>query len=155
MDELKRIVGKNALRLGVDEELAFINILLFSKFVGIIENNDKTVGSNPTSSAKGLYQYINGSVEPAINRLRRYIDEPWMDEAIKHKDANRLSRYQQTLMFVADMLERRGSDKYMKAIMEGSATAAVQAYLTLHHTNPDIATIERVARKRKEIYAYN
>lgn len=152
MDQLKKVVGKHAVRLGVDPEIALGNILLFAKFVGIVENADRTIGCSNISSARGLYQYVVGSIRPAINRLRRTIDEGWMDLAIEHRDANLLTRDQQTLMFVADILERRGSDKYTKGIMLGDKEAAISAYKVLHHTDPDEATIRRVNRISRRIY---
>ena len=66
-----------------------------------------------------------------------------MDEIIKTKNMNSLSRERQTLMFIADILEKKGGDKYTKSIMTGDKSAMIQAYLVLHHTNPDEATKKR------------
>jgi hypothetical protein len=41
-------------------------------------------------------------------------------------------------------LEKKGSDKYMVQVLEdGNRGAMLQAYLELHHTNPDEATLKR------------
>lgn len=142
-----KVITKHAIRLGLPIGSSILNMEYFATKVGLIENNGKPVGNNPTSSAEGLYQFIDGSIEPAINRVCRTIPrEPWMDEVIKTKSMNSLSRDQQTLMFIADILEKKGSSKYTKSIMEGDRTAMVQAYFVLHHTNPDEATRKRAER---------
>ncbi len=42
------------------------------------------------------------------------------------------------------MLEKRGSDKYMVDVLaDGSKSAMLKAYLELHHTDPDEATLRR------------
>ena len=133
---LSTLVGSHAERLGVDYDTAMYNLEDFSEKVGMIENSGKTVGKNPTSSAKGLYQFINSSVEPAVNRLAKYIGmQEWMKEAVEHKDANKLSREEQRLLFLGDLLEKRGSDELMRGVMEGDEEAMYDAYSKLHHTN--------------------
>lgn len=142
-----KVVTKHAIKMGLSIGSSLLNMEYFATKVGLIENNSKLVGNNPTSSAEGLYQFIDGSIEPAINRVCRTVPrEPWMDDVIRTKNMNLLTRDQQTLMFVADILEKRGSDKYTKSIMMGDKAAMLQAYLVLHHTNPDEATKKRAER---------
>lgn len=142
-----KVITKHAIRFGLPIGSSLLNMEYFATKVGLIENNGKATGNNPTSSAEGLYQFVDGSIEPAINRLCRTIPrEPWMDEIIKTKNMNSLSRERQTLMFIADILEKRGGDKYTKSIMAGDKSAMIQAYLVLHHTNPDEATKKRAER---------
>ena len=113
----------------------------------MVDNSCETVGKNPKSSAKGLYQFINSSVEPAVNRLERYIGmQGWMEEAKDHKDANKLSREQQTLLFLGDLLEKKGSDKFMRDVMMGDEEAMYKAYSHLHHTGMNEDSIKN-ARK--------
>lgn len=129
------LIGSHAERLGIDYATASNNLEDFARRVGLAENSGKTVGKNPKSTAKGLYQFINSSVTPAINRLEKYIGmQPWMVEAKKHKNANKLTRKQQTLMFLADLLEKEGSDAMMAGAMSGDKEAMFQAYSKLHHT---------------------
>lgn len=142
-----KVITKFAIRMGLPIGPSILNMEYFATKVGLIENNGRTQGDNPTTSAEGLYQFVDGSIEPAINRVCRTIPrEQWMTDVIRHKDMDRLSRDQQTLMFIADILEKKGSDKYTKKIMEGNKEAMLNAYLVLHHTNPDQETKRRAER---------
>lgn len=142
MELIWALVAKHANRLDLSVPRAFVYALAFAEYVGLIENNGRLVGKNPTSSAKGLYQYIDSAVPVAKNRLGRTIDcTDWPD------DPNEMTWEQQTLLFLGDMLERKGSDKYMKKILIGDTEAMYECYLKLHHTNPDEATKERARRK--------
>jgi hypothetical protein len=146
--EIADLIYRHARRLGVNGFLAVSNVLHFADLVGQIENNGRLVGKNPTSSAKGLYQFINGSIEPAVNRLKRNIgDREWMVEALRHKDANLLTWEEQTLLFLANILEQRGTDQYLRPLFaEGSKEAMISLYYKYHHTNPDEATKERTKK---------
>jgi len=138
------LIGNSAKRLGVKYETATKNLKEFARLVGQIENDGKLTGKNPKSTASGLYQFIEGSVEPAVNRLKRHIGmQPWMEKALAQKDAGSLTREQQTLLFLADLLEKKGSDPIMKKVLAGDYDAFLQAYLKLHHTAPDAATLKR------------
>lgn len=153
--DLEALLTTHADRLGVDKERAMANAIDFADIVGLVES-----GGNPTaknipqqgkeaSSASGTYQFIQDSVEPAVNRLKKYIGmKDWMKSALMHKDASRLSPSQQTLLFLGDLLEKDGSDKYMKGILEsGDMMDMENAYMNLHHTKPDQATIRNWNRK--------
>lgn len=142
-----KVITKFAIKFNVPIGIAILNMEYFAHKVGLIENNGRTTGDNPTTSAEGLYQFVDGSIEPAINRICRTLPrEQWMTDVIRHKDMDRLTRDQQTLMFIADILEKRGGDKYTKGIMTGDKNAMLQAYLVLHHTSPDQATKKRAER---------
>lgn len=146
------LIGNSAKRLGVKYKTAKENLDKFTRFVGMVENDGKLVGNNPTSTAEGLYQFIEGSIEPAINRLKRHIGyQEWMKEVVKTKDVNKLTREQQTLMFLADLLEKGGSDRTMKKVMEGDLNAFKEAYKIFHHTNPDVATLKRIDKLIKKV----
>lgn len=147
LDDIESLVVQHAARLSIDPCVALDNALRFAKIVGALENDGKLQGSNKTSSAKGLYQFVDGSVVPALNRVERYVECDWIEECKEHKDANRMTWNQQTLMFLGDMLEKRGSDKYMRDVLVSLETEAVRdAYYVLHHTNPDGATKRRTER---------
>ena len=145
---LKRIVERHARRLGVDPDRAYGHAMLFAILVGLVENGGRLQGSNPHSSAKGLYQFVSGSVEPAVNRLRRnWREEPWMSEVVRTKDTGLLTWEQQTALMLADLLEKRGSDFLMKRVLQtGSSYDMIQAYFVLHHTDPDEPTKARARR---------
>lgn len=142
--EAKEIVRKHAIRLGVDLTKAILNMEVFATKVGLVENQGKTIGKNPTSSARGLYQFLEGSIEPAVRRCCRTIGMmPWMIEALTHNNANLISRENQTTLFIGDILEKKGSDLYSKEIMgSGCISSMLMAYYRLHHTNPDAATMK-------------
>ena len=58
---------------------------------------------------------------------------------------------QQTELFIGDMLEKDGSDKYMQLVFDGDMEGMIKAYEVLHHTNPDRKT---KARPRKIFKTY-
>ena len=148
MSDLADLIRIHSERLHVNVETAMRNLLLFSTIVGIMENDGRLTGKSPLSSARGLYQYVEDSVIPAINRLSKYIGErAWMKPLRVSRDTSTLSREHQTLLFLGDILEKDGSDKYMKPIMEtGDRREMLKAYYRLHHTAPDSATISRAER---------
>ena len=107
--------------------------------------------------AKGGFQFKPQSLKTALNRLkRRQGSEPWMEEAYKHLDASQLTPQQQQLVFMADMLEKDGSDKYMREVMKGDKQGAMDAYYKLHHMvgekGPDEATVNRTNKIFGEVY---
>ena len=148
MQRIRTLITAHAERLNIDIDMAINNALDFAHLTGRMENRGMLIGKNPTSSAQGLYQFIKGSIEPAINRLRRYIpNEMWMDVALVHKNASRLNWCEQTLLFLGDIFEKRGSKKYTRDILEsGRRDAMLNCYLELHHTDPDQETIKRATQ---------
>ena len=107
--------------------------------------------------AKGGFQFKPQSLETALNRLsRRQGSEPWMEEAYKHLDASQLTPQQQQLVFIADMLEKDGSDDYMREVMKGDKQGSIDAYYKLHHMagekGPDDATINRTEKIFNNVY---
>jgi hypothetical protein len=150
MYDVSKIIFLHWKRMGSHGDFrdVFMNCLEFARLVGIIENNNTLYGKNPTSSAKGLYQFISGSIKPAVNRTRRYLGERnWYEELLEHKDASRVGWEEQTILFFANILGQRGSDEYMKHIMEsGSKLHMELCYYKFHHTAPDEATILRVKK---------
>ncbi len=73
--------------------------------------------------------------------------QPWMEEVLKHKDAGKLTREQQTLLFLGDILEKKGSDKFMKKVLTGDKSAMRDAYRILHHTDTSDKATETRANK--------
>jgi len=131
----------------------------FAEVVGILENDGKLVGGNrpqkgkEASTAKGLYQFLDGSVGPAKERLSRHIDtEDYPD------DPNEMTWGQQTSLLLADVLEKTavvngekvpgfGDELMIKVLTNANDSAAVRdAYYFLHHTKPDEKTKERTER---------
>ena len=146
--KIKDVIGKAAKRLKVDEEKSLKNMMTFIKVLGEAENKGKLTGDNvpvegkEKSGAKGLYQTMPKTIEPSLNRLSRAIGwEDWMLSAIEHKDANKLTWEQQTLMTIAQLTELKGTDKYVKKVLESAdRDAMTKLYYEFHHTKPDIRT---------------
>lgn len=116
------------------------NLLDFAHTVRVMESNDNGFARNPNSSAAGFYQFVNGSLPPAQNRVKRYDSNFPTFNHITDYD-----KEQQTALFLADLLQKEGTDPYFKSIMEtGDNEAASQLYGKYHHTNPDTATLERM-----------
>lgn len=146
--EIYRLLMRHSIRLSVEIHGAVKNAIEFARLVGIIESSGSLVARSTQSSATGLYQFVKGSIEPAVNRVKKYIGwQPWMDQVLKTLDCTWLSWIQQTLMFLGDILEKRGSDIWMARVLhDGDREAMLQAYLRLHHTDPDRATYDRARR---------
>ena len=124
--------------------LSFIeNIHKWAMMVRHIESDNNPKASAGTTSAKGVYQFTDASVQTAKNRMfnmgfeKEYIREidnnphKWTDE---HADS----------MFLANMFAQRGSDALLKKIGKGDVDAMKTAYYKFHHTDPDEATKKRV-----------
>lgn len=151
MRDIWLLIMKHSQRLLVEVNAAVRNAMIFAERVGLIESDGHLKARSTVSTAKGMYQFIEGSVEPAVNRLKRYIGyRPWMDRILKNKDCTTLEWSEQTLLFLGDMLGKRGSDVYMVKVLQGDREAMLQAYLKLHHTNPDEATLIRARRIMNE-----
>ena len=132
----------------VDKDTAINNLYnIFIPAVIEIESSGNPTAKNPNSTASGLFQFLEGSVVPALNRSEKYLGTlPWGDSLRKHKDASKLTPVQQTILFIGDMLEKKGSDNLMKKVFNGDMEGMIEAYEVLHHTAPDKATEDR-ARK--------
>lgn len=157
-EDMKKLIefhlNREGMEVGVSKEEATHNLHnVFMPTVLEMESSGNYAASNNTTTAKGGFQFVEGSVQPAINRLSRRIGmKPWMEEAIQHKDASKLTKEQQQLMFMADVLEKDGSDSFMKKVMEGDKQGSMDAYYKLHHTAPDDATKKRAEMIFGEVY---
>lgn len=150
------LVGTHADRLGVNKDDAWANMEEFAELVGIVENDGNLQGKNQKSTAKGLYGFIDGSIDEAVKRTTKYIPETaWMQEVMDHRDANKLDKEQQTLLFLGNILEKNamvdgesvpglGDEILSKVMQKGDRKAMKLAYEILHHTKPDEATIRRM-----------
>tara|TARA_R100001594_G_scaffold68390_1_gene102723 strand:- start:228 stop:5549 length:5322 start_codon:yes stop_codon:yes gene_type:complete len=93
------------------------------------------------TTAKGAYQFIDGSVLPALKRLEVRIGKrDWIDKAKEHKDIFKLTPLQQDALFLGDIMEKtikktQGlGDKYIKRILKGDVKAMKDLYRIGHHT---------------------
>lgn len=161
MDDMQKLINFHLDRLGIeDKESATFNLKnVFMPTVLEMESSGDYKAVNipqegkEATSAKGGFQFVAGSVVPALNRLERRIGkQDWGKELRQHKDASKLSPEQQQLLFMADMLEKDGSDQYMTKVMQGDKKGSMEAYYKLHHTAPDEATIRRANQVFGEVY---
>lgn len=121
----------------------------FIKAVGEIENSGKTIGQNPFSSAKGLYQFTNDGIKTAAKRYIRDLPDlardtdtkPFLNDVFQNHDANRLPRIQQTNLALANFGGHGNGKYYFDDVLKGDHVGAVKSYDKIHHTAPDIKTI--------------
>ena len=153
-DNIRTLLTGHLKRFDIDnEEQAISNLLdVFTPAVLEIESSGDYQAKNKISTARGGFQFLQGSVEPALNRVEKYLGEqPWGAQLRIHKDASLLTPKQQTLLFIGDMLEKKGSDKLMQLVFNGDMEGMIKAYEVLHHTNADPKT---KARARKIFKTY-
>ena len=130
-----------------DQEEAYRNLEKFAELTRNTESSNKykavniPVDGEEATTAKGAYQFVDDSIVPALNRLKRLIGEqPWMTELRKSNDIFSLTNKQQDLLFFGDMFEKTVSetpglgDKLLKKIMKGDKNAMLQMYKKAHHT---------------------
>ena len=113
---------------------------------------NKPLEGQEASSATGLYQFLvgnadkgedNSSLQVAVNRAKKRIDAPWLDEVFKTGKVEDLTPDQQTVLFLGDILEKKGSDKLIKSLLDPNASekeqkkAMYKIYLNLHHTKKE------------------
>jgi hypothetical protein len=159
-----RMFDKVIERLGVkseDQEEAYRNLEKFAELTRNTEssNNYKAenipVGKKKKTSAKGAYQFLDGSIVPAINRLERLIGEqPWMADLRKSNNIFSLTDKQQDLLFFGDIFEKtvdktKGlGDRLLKKIVKGDRNAMLQMYEKAHHTGKLPPEAKKNARRK-------
>ena len=150
--DLDYLIGEHLDRLKVKQEdrnEARKNLAEFAKRTRDTESGgfggytavNQPVGDEEATTAKGAYQFVEGSIVPALNRLKKYIGEKdWMTQAREHKDIFKLTPKQQDLLFYGDILdktvgkEKGRGDKYLKKIMKGDKKAMFELWTEAHHT---------------------
>ena len=139
--EYNKLLDLHFNRLGINgKEIATRDLNELSDFILEVESDGDFNAANPNSSARGGYQFIKGSVVPAVNRLEKYLGPlPRFDEVRKTGDVRSLSSADQTLLFTADILEKKGSDKLINKFLNADnrkdkQNAAYEIYTVLHHT---------------------
>ena len=70
------------------------------------------------STAKGAYQFLEDSIQPAYNRLARFEEVSEYDEVLEHKDASKLEPILQDLLITAALTEKPIRNKEGKAGLE-------------------------------------
>ena len=150
---LSRLLGN----LGISEAdmpEALKNMQDWSKQVRHIESDNNPKAAAGTTSAKGVYQFTDDSVDTGLTRLRNlgYSERPdwnpFSEEFIEgiSKNPHEWTDEQADAMFFANMFSQKGSDPFLKEIAMGNQKARRDAYYNFHHTDPDEATIERTEK---------
>jgi hypothetical protein len=140
----KIFITRQCLRLkAVDCDGFCANIYDFSRQVRQIESDNNPKAAAKTTSAKGVYQFTDASVQTAKNRMYNMGFEKEAIRAIDNNPHN-WNDEQADSMFLANIFAQRGSDKLLRKIGYGDIEARKQAYYKFHHTSPDTATKNRV-----------
>lgn len=145
-------------RLGGDNHEARSRLTELASKVAMIESDGDMKAKNPDSSATGLYQFLvddskgQSALQTAVNRTKKYVKADWLDEVARTGKVEDLSPEKQTILFFGDIMEKKGSDQYLKKLLDPNASekqindAMMDIYLNLHHTNPDKDTLERAKK---------
>ena len=145
-------------RFGGDSPETRSRLTELASKVAMIESDGDMKAKNPDSSATGLYQFLvddskgQSALQTAVNRTKKYVKADWLDEVARTGKVEDLSPEKQTILFFGDIMEKKGSDQYLKKLLDPNASekqindAMMDIYLNLHHTNPDKATLERAKK---------
>jgi len=151
-------------RLGFDTPQARERLNDLAQKIAMIESSGNPQAKNipvkgeKASSATGLYQFLvdtrggQSALQTAVNRTKKYVKADWLDEVAKTGKVEDLSPEQQTILFLGDILEKKGSDQYLKKLLDPNASkeeinkAMLDIYSKLHHTDVDERTLNRAKK---------
>jgi len=140
-------------RMGVDPEQreSYMNNMYdFSQQVRHIESDNNPLAAAGTTSAKGVYQFTDDSVNTGLNRMGNLGYGQDYTGGISQNPAE-WNDEQADSMFLSNIFAQTGSDDYLNKIGGGDAQARQDAYYKFHHTAPDEATINRVNKMMPNI----
>ena len=166
--EYNKLLNLHFNRLGIDgKEIATQNLNELASFILEAESDGNFNAANPDSSARGGYQFLKDSVDPAVVRLEKYLGPlPRFDEVRKTGDVRSLSPEDQTLLFMADILEKTAvvkgvetpgyGDKLITTFLNADSKkdkqkAAYEIYAVLHHTTDKKGNIPLRAKLQTKI----
>jgi hypothetical protein len=145
-------------RLGGDNPESRARLTDLASKVAMIESDGNMGAKNKSSSATGLYQFLvddskgQSALQTAVNRTKKYVKADWLDEVARTGKVEDLSAEKQTILFFGDIMEKEGSDQYLKKLLDPNASeeqindAMMDIYLKLHHTDPDEKTLKRAKK---------
>ena len=148
---MNEVVENQLIRLGIPLsgiEQGMKNLNEWASQVREIEsdNNPMAVPRNKdgtlASSAKGVYQFLDGSVPVAKQRM---LNAGYPEDYVNSINNNpqEWSPEQADAMFFGNMFSQADSDSLLREIALGNQNARREAYYRFHHTNPDASTIKR------------
>jgi len=98
-----------------------------ANIIGAVESGNQNISQIGGGPGRGIYQFETGKgqgFETALNRIKRMYTEKqhlgkdkypsWIDKAMKHGDASKLTPDQQKELLIADLYMKAGSDEYLK-----------------------------------------
>lgn len=150
----ERIILNHANELGINAFQLQEQLYALADMTVHIESDNKRGATNAYSGAMSYYQFLPDSVVTAVNRLEIIMREqnlgqvPAWARDVRNNPANmyNLSKPQQRLIMLANIIERDSSDHYIIALASGDDEIAKNIYYKYHHTSPDRATITRTER---------
>ena len=148
LSETQKVLKHHLSRLHLTYPVDAEYLQTFCTLVAHMESDHNPKARSFISTAKGLYQFIDGSLTPAINRTRKALgDAPWLAALETRRDITRFGADKQTALFLGNILEMKGTDPFiMNIALTGSRGAMKQLYAEKHHTNPDEATLARMEK---------
>lgn len=132
------------LNIPQDQRQDFMNNMYkYSQTVRGIESDNNPMAAAGTTSAKGVYQFTDASVDTGFGRLGNMGYNQDFISGIPQSPHD-WSDEQADAMFLGNMFAQSGSDKYIRGIGAGDVQSQRDAYSLFHHTNPDEATLNRM-----------
>ena len=127
---------------GISEEDFINNMYKFSQDTRMMESDNNPNARNKTSSATGVYQFTDDSINTGRQRMQNM---GWEEEDYSGigDDATQWTDDQADSMFLSNMFAQSGSDEYLQRVGGGEYGADKEAYYKFHHTDPDIDTTKR------------
>ena len=105
---------------------------------------------NPRSTAKGSYQFTDGTVKTTKKRaINLGFDKDYI-KAI-NLDPTKWTKEQEDVMFLAKMFAEPGTDKSLGKAFAGDKDSWLELYYNVHHTGADFLTKTR-AKWAKGLY---
>ena len=163
--EYARLIQDNPEYKDVSYEFFKNNAQLLMDNVKFAESKNKNLarGQNKlNSSASGYYQFLEGSVPTAYNRTtNRFFtgeESKIFQPILDNNDSSVVSESIQDALFLSNIFESEGSDKYLTpALFEGNAEASMNAYLYNHHTlsSKEKAYNDATIKQAKKIWGVN
>lgn len=148
------VVEKEALgAIGLDANVVTPKLDELYRRFGSMESDNNPKAEAKESSAKGVYQYLNGnaipsegkfsSFEVALNRVERAYKKAkektpeWVEKARKHNDPRKLTRRQSDDLLIADLVfTPKPSKQFLEGwLVKGDPYALADLYSTVHHTD--------------------
>ena len=127
---------------GISEDDFINNMYKFSQDTRMMESDNDPNARNKTSSATGVYQFTDDSINTGRQRMQNM---GWEEEDYSGigDDATQWTDDQADSMFLSNMFAQKGSDEYLAKVGGGEEGADKDAYYKFHHTDPDVATTDR------------